>query len=520
MVSEPLHRALASNEPWLTSALEAVGDVVAQAEVGVGAARGSCSAVSPRAPAWRSSSVVRPPARYGGVAGLSGGLIGPPGTRAATDGSLAGTPVFLGCSDVDFHIPKERVIESADVLSALGAEVTAVLYPNMDHTVNEDEVARVQKLIAAIVAGAALLFRTRPERCQDPTALVLRDPAASASQDPTASAPRSPTAQVLQDPTASSPPADVACPLQWLPLRWRRDVADRENCPDVRSSTGRGKRPRRAHRRARRRQGARRPRRAALHRPRSDRNRIAAATLKAIADIGYKEVEVHPRDAGQGRSAGAAAGPRPHQHPRRTSRSSLTLAPLPNGLRPGGVHPRRASAGREVPGDAVPDARRAAEGRGRLRPRSAEPINKAGEQVKKAGLQLCYHNHGFEFEPLPDGRRPLDVLLAAVDSPTGEARARRVLGQPHRRRSGGADQAVRRTHRADAPEGQGEGHAAVDTSEAQGAAARRSTTSAAAPLDFPAMLKAAAAAGVEHYFVEQDQTPGIRSRASRRATTT
>ena len=84
------------------------------------------------------------------MAGLSGGLIGPPGTTWATNGSLAGTPIFLGCSDVDFHIPKERVLESAEVLTSLGAQVDTVLYPNMDHIINEDEVERVQRMIAGM----------------------------------------------------------------------------------------------------------------------------------------------------------------------------------------------------------------------------------------------------------------------------------------------------------------------------------------------------------------------------------
>ena len=96
--------------------------------------------------------VVRTPARYGAVAGLSGGLIGPPGTVWPQSGSLDGTPVFLGCSDVDFHIPKERVMESAAVLRGLGADVTAVLYPNMDHTVNEDEMIHLQVLVDGLLA--------------------------------------------------------------------------------------------------------------------------------------------------------------------------------------------------------------------------------------------------------------------------------------------------------------------------------------------------------------------------------
>ena len=78
--------------------------------------------------------------RYGGIAGLSGGLVGPDGTPRDYAGSLDGTPVFLGCSDVDFHIPKARVLHTAEVLEKLGAQVTTRLYPNMDHTVNADEI--------------------------------------------------------------------------------------------------------------------------------------------------------------------------------------------------------------------------------------------------------------------------------------------------------------------------------------------------------------------------------------------
>jgi predicted esterase len=141
-----------SNEPWLTSALDAVGDVVAQAEIASvpksrillgGFSQGACLALE---------FLVRAPARYGAVAGLSGGLIGPPGTVWPQTGSVDGTPVFLGCSDVDFHIPKERVVESADVLRRLGADVTTVLYPNMDHTVNEDEMIHLQALVDRLLA--------------------------------------------------------------------------------------------------------------------------------------------------------------------------------------------------------------------------------------------------------------------------------------------------------------------------------------------------------------------------------
>jgi predicted esterase len=87
--------------------------------------------------------------RYGGVAGLSGGLIGPDGTPRDYVGSLDGTPVFLGCSDVDGHIPAARVRESADVLRRLGGEVDMRLYPGMGHLVNEDEVEAVRAMLVA-----------------------------------------------------------------------------------------------------------------------------------------------------------------------------------------------------------------------------------------------------------------------------------------------------------------------------------------------------------------------------------
>jgi len=69
-------------------------------------------------------------------------------------GSLAGTPVFLGCSDVDPHVPKGRVDESADVLRHLGGVVTERLYPNMEHTVNQDEIDFVREMMRALTAGS------------------------------------------------------------------------------------------------------------------------------------------------------------------------------------------------------------------------------------------------------------------------------------------------------------------------------------------------------------------------------
>ena len=91
--------------------------------------------------------------RYAGVVGLSGGLIGPAGTPRRYAGSLDGTPVFLGCSDVDAHIPMERVEESAEVFRRMGAEVTRRFYPGMGHTVNDDELSFIRGVQASLVTG-------------------------------------------------------------------------------------------------------------------------------------------------------------------------------------------------------------------------------------------------------------------------------------------------------------------------------------------------------------------------------
>ncbi len=72
----------------------------------------------------------------------------PPGTPRDYPGSLGGTPVFLGCSDVDPHIPVERVHESADVFRRMGAAVDARIYKGMGHTVNMDELSAVRAILA------------------------------------------------------------------------------------------------------------------------------------------------------------------------------------------------------------------------------------------------------------------------------------------------------------------------------------------------------------------------------------
>jgi predicted esterase len=82
-------------------------------------------------------------------------LIGPPGTRWDTAGTFGGTPLFLGCSDVDPHIPKQRVDETAEALRRMEADVTARIYPGMGHQVNEDEIAFTRDLMATVAASGS-----------------------------------------------------------------------------------------------------------------------------------------------------------------------------------------------------------------------------------------------------------------------------------------------------------------------------------------------------------------------------
>jgi predicted esterase len=97
-----------------------------------------------------SEFAVRHADRYGGVIIFTGGLIGPPGTIWNHPGSFAGTPFFMGSSDVDAHVPKDRVDESAAVFTRMGAAVTQRIYPGMGHIVNEDEIACARALLDGI----------------------------------------------------------------------------------------------------------------------------------------------------------------------------------------------------------------------------------------------------------------------------------------------------------------------------------------------------------------------------------
>jgi len=129
-----------SNEPGITSGLAVIDTLLRQVlEAGIpvenvmllGFSQGAC---------LTAEYAYRHPSRFGGVIVYSGGLIGPPGTTWTSGGGFDGVPVFLGCSDVDSHVPKARVEESAQVFRRMGAEVTERIYPGMGHLVNDEEI--------------------------------------------------------------------------------------------------------------------------------------------------------------------------------------------------------------------------------------------------------------------------------------------------------------------------------------------------------------------------------------------
>jgi len=145
----PFTAPLESNEPYLSSALETIETLLAKVEetipaqrvILLGFSQGACLTLE---------FAARHARRYGGVVGFTGGLIGPAGTPRDYPGNFDATPVFIGSSDVDPYIGKDRVLETGEVLKRMGAQVMVRLYPGMGHTVNQDEIDAVREIVEAI----------------------------------------------------------------------------------------------------------------------------------------------------------------------------------------------------------------------------------------------------------------------------------------------------------------------------------------------------------------------------------
>ncbi|MGE0445618.1 MAG: alpha/beta hydrolase [Vicinamibacterales bacterium] len=140
----------AKNQPGLDSALDTLRRIVddaiargvpAERIVILGFSQGAC---------LTSEFAARHARRYGGIIAFTGGLIGPPGTTWDYPGAFDGTPIFLGCSDVDHHVPKTRVDETEEVFTRMGAAVDKRIYPGMEHIVNDDEIAAAQKILEEV----------------------------------------------------------------------------------------------------------------------------------------------------------------------------------------------------------------------------------------------------------------------------------------------------------------------------------------------------------------------------------
>ncbi len=136
-----------ANEPWLSSAMQLLSDVVNDVqEHGItsdnifflGFSQGACLTLE---------FIARHAAKYGGVVAFTGGLIGDKIYRKNYKGDFEATPVFIGSSDPDPHIPVERVYATANIFRSMNASVTEKVYSNMGHTINEDEIKNANNMV-------------------------------------------------------------------------------------------------------------------------------------------------------------------------------------------------------------------------------------------------------------------------------------------------------------------------------------------------------------------------------------
>lgn len=139
-----------TNEPWLSSAISLIDEITEDINDNgiddsnifyLGFSQGACLTLE---------YVARNATRYGGVVAFTGGLIGDKIYGQNYSGDFAMTPVFIGTSDPDPHVPVQRVQDSVKVLTGMNALVTEKIYKNMGHTINEDEIEIVNNVIFSL----------------------------------------------------------------------------------------------------------------------------------------------------------------------------------------------------------------------------------------------------------------------------------------------------------------------------------------------------------------------------------
>jgi phospholipase/carboxylesterase len=135
------------NEPSLSNSLKVIFNIVEDLEQKgfsksqiylLGFSQGACLALE-----FAAANA----ARYGGVVAFTGGVIGAFVDSKNYQGNFDGTPIFIGSSDPDFHVPVTRVKESTALLEGMGASVTEIIYDNMGHTITHAEIVQANKLI-------------------------------------------------------------------------------------------------------------------------------------------------------------------------------------------------------------------------------------------------------------------------------------------------------------------------------------------------------------------------------------
>ena len=135
------------NEPSLSSALAVIGKTVEKAmDAGIktehiyffGFSQGACLSLE---------FLARNARAYGGAVAIIGGLIGEEINRTNYGGNFHKTPIFIGTSNPDFHVPIQRVYATESILKEMDADVTLKVYDNFGHTIHPEEVEWANRLV-------------------------------------------------------------------------------------------------------------------------------------------------------------------------------------------------------------------------------------------------------------------------------------------------------------------------------------------------------------------------------------